>query len=77
MSFCCLIVKANSVLYVKCSKCVHCRCAAVKLMTPKCSRNFACMKCEGIADKVMECNEVAVEWRFALSMNVDYWCLSV
>ena len=39
---CSLRVKANSVLCVQCGKWIHSRCAGVKRVTPKYSRNLAC-----------------------------------
>ena len=39
--FCCLRVKVNSVLCVQCGRWIHGRCAGVKRVTPKFSRNFA------------------------------------
>ena len=44
---CSLRVKANSVLCVQCCKWIHGRCARVKMLTQKFSRNFACRKCDG------------------------------
>ena len=43
---CSLRVKANSVLCVQCGKCIHGRCAGVKRVTPKFSRNLTCRRCE-------------------------------
>ena len=44
----CLRVKDNSVLFVQCGKwIIHGRCAGVKRVLPKFSRNFTCRKCEG------------------------------
>ena len=39
-------VNANSVLCLQCGKSIHSRCAGVKRVTPKISRNFTCRKCE-------------------------------
>ena len=44
-SVCSLRVKVNSVLCVQCGKWIHGRCAEVKRVTTKFSRNFACRKC--------------------------------
>ena len=44
---CSLRVKAKSVLCVQCGKWIHSRCAGVKMVTPKISRNFTCRECEG------------------------------
>ena len=43
---CSLRVKANSVLCVQCGRWIHGRCAGVKSVTPKLSRNFTCRICE-------------------------------
>ena len=43
--FCSLRVKANSVLCLQCGKWIQSRCARVKRVTPKFSRNLACSKC--------------------------------
>ena len=58
-----LRVKANSVLCSQCGMWIHDRCAGVKRVTPKYSRNFACRKCEGNVGKAVEqevelCDEV-------------------
>ena len=60
---CSLTVMANSVLCVQCDKWIHCRCAGVKRVTPKFSRNFTCRKCEGnigeaVEQEVKLCDEV-------------------
>ena len=44
---CSLTAKANSVLCVQCGKRNHGRCARVKRVNPKFSRNSTCRKCEG------------------------------
>ena len=51
---CCLGVKANCVFCVWCGKWIHCRCAGVKRVTPKVSRNFSCRKCEGNIGEAVE-----------------------
>ena len=43
---CRLRVNANSVLCLQCGKWIHVRCARVKRVTPRFSRNFECRKCE-------------------------------
>ena len=60
---CFLRVKANSVLCVQCGKWIYGRCAGVKSVTPKFSKNFTCRKCEGNIGEAMEqelklCDEV-------------------
>ena len=60
---CSLRVKANSVLCVQCGKFIHGRCAGVKRVTTKFSRNFVCRKCEGNIGEAVEqeeklCDEV-------------------
>ena len=45
--FCCLRVKANSVLCIQCGRWIHGRYAGVKRLIPKFWRNFICRKCEG------------------------------
>ena len=47
-----LRVKANAVLCLECSKCIHGRCAGMKRITPKYLRNFKCRKCEGYIGEV-------------------------
>ena len=42
-----LRAKANSALCLQCGKWIQGRCAGVKMVTPKFSRNFTCRKCEG------------------------------
>ena len=54
---------ANSVLCVQCGKWIHGRCARVKMVTAKCSRNFTCRRCEGNIGEAVEqedklCDEV-------------------
>ena len=44
---CSLRVKANPVLCLQCGKWIHSRCAEVKSVTPKFSRNFTCRKYDG------------------------------
>ena len=51
---CNLRVKANSVLCSQCGKCIHGRCARVKRVTPKFSRNAACKKCKGNIEEAVE-----------------------
>ena len=58
-----LRAKANTVLCLQCGKWIHGRCAAVKRVTPKCSRNSTCTKCEGnigeaVEQEEMVCDEV-------------------
>ena len=60
---CSLRVKDNSVLCSHCGKWVHGRCAGVKMVTQKFSRNLACRKCEGnigqaVEQEEMLCDEV-------------------
>ena len=55
---CNLRMKVNSVLCLQCGKC-----AGMKMVTPKFSRNFACRKCEGnigeaVEQEVKICDEV-------------------
>ena len=40
-------IESNSVLCLQCGKWIHGRCAVVKWVTPKFSRNFTCRKCDG------------------------------
>ena len=56
-------VKANLVLCVRCGKEIHGRCAGVKRVTQKFSRNLAWRKCEGNIGEAVEqeeklCDEV-------------------
>ena len=44
---CCLRVKANSILCLLCGKWIHGGCSRVKIVTPRFSRNLACIKCDG------------------------------
>ena len=44
---CSLRVKTNSVLCLQCGKWIHGRCAVVKSVNTKFSRNISCRKCEG------------------------------
>ena len=53
----------NSVLCVKCGKCIHGRCAKVKRVTPRLGRDFMCGRCkvqvDGLVEPVEElCEEV-------------------
>ena len=41
-----LSAKANSALCAQCGKWIYGKCARVKSVTPKFSRNYACRKCE-------------------------------
>ena len=48
---------------VLCGKWIHSRCARVKMVTPKISRNYTCRKCEGNIGEAVEqeeklCDEV-------------------
>ena len=57
------LLKANSVLCVKCGKWIHSRYVMVKKVTEKVSRNFLCTKCEGnigdvVGQKEKLCDEV-------------------
>ena len=58
-----LRVKANSVLCLQCGRWINGRCARLKRVTPKYSRNFTCSKCEGnigeaVDQEVKSCDEV-------------------
>ena len=58
-----LSVRANSVLSVHGDRWIHSRCARVRRVTSKFSRNFTCRKCEGnigeaVEQEVMLCDEV-------------------
>ena len=60
---CSMRVKANSVLYLQCGKLIHSRCAGVKMVTPRFSRNFTCRKYAGNIGEAVEqeeklCDEV-------------------
>ena len=60
---CGLRVKANSVLYVQCGKWIHGRCAGVRRVTPRISRNVAYRRCIGNIGEAVEqeeklCDEV-------------------
>ena len=66
---CSLRVKANSVLCLQFGKLTHGRCAGVKRVTPKLSRNFACKKCESNIGEAVEqeekmCDEVETVRKF-------------
>ena len=50
-------VKASSVLYVQCGRWVYVRCAGMKMVTPKFSRNVACIKCDGNIGETVEHEE--------------------
>ena len=55
---CNMRVKANSVLCLHCGgKLIHVRCAGVKMLPQKISRNFACRKCEGNMGEAVEQGE--------------------
>ena len=49
---------ANSVLCVQCGKWIHSRCARIKRVTLKLSRNFTCRKCEGNVEEAVEQEEM-------------------
>ena len=60
---CNLRVKVNSVLCFQCGKFIHGRCAGMKRVTTKFSRNVTCCKCEGnigvaVEQRVKLCDEV-------------------
>ena len=60
---CSLRVNDNLVLCLQCGKWIQGRCAGVKRVTPKFSRNFACKECEGnigeaVEQEVRLCDEV-------------------
>ena len=50
-------LKPNSVLCAQCGKWIHGRCAGLKMVTPKISRNFTCRKCEGNIVQAVEQEE--------------------
>ena len=55
-------MKANSVLCLQCCKWIHGRCAGLKRVTPKFSRNFTCRKCdvdigEAVEQELQLCDE--------------------
>ena len=52
---------ANSVLYVKCRKCIHGRCAKVKRVTLRLGRGFVCGRCKRLADGFMNSVEELCE----------------
>ena len=54
---CSLRVKANSALCVQCGKWLHGRCARLKRVNAKVSRNFACRICEGNIGEAVEQGE--------------------
>ena len=59
---CSLRVKANSVWCLQCGKWIHGRCARIKRLTKKFSRNFTCRKCEGnITEGVEQEESLCVE----------------
>ena len=66
---CSLRANRNSVLFLQCGKWIDCRCAGVKMVTYKFSRNFACRKCEGnileaVEQEVRLCNEMETVGEF-------------
>ena len=65
-----LRVRVNSVLCVQCGKWIHSRCAGVKRVTSKFSRNFTCRECEGNIGEAVEqveklCDKVETVREFA------------
>ena len=54
---CSLRAKANPVFCLQCGEWNHGRCARVKRVTPKFSRNFACRKCEWNEGEAVEQEE--------------------
>ena len=61
---CSLRVKANSIMCLQCGKWIHSRCARMKMVTPKLSRNFACRKCEGnIGEAVEQEKSYVMKWK--------------
>ena len=54
---CSLRVKANTVLCIKCGKWINNRCARVKWVPAKSSRNLDCRKSEGIIVEAVEQRE--------------------
>ena len=67
---CNLRVKANSVLSVQCDNWINCRCARVKMVIAKFSRNFTCNKCEGDIGESVEleerlCDEMETVMKFS------------
>ena len=54
---CSLREKTNSVLCAQCGKCIHRRCAGVKILTQKFSRNLTCRKCEKNIGEAVEQKE--------------------
>ena len=54
---CRLRVNANSVLYVQCVKWIYGRCAGVKWVTPKFSKNFVFRKYEGNIEEAVKQGE--------------------
>ena len=60
---CSLRAKAKSALCAQCGRCIHGRCARVKRVTPRFSRNLECRKFEGNIGEAVEqeeklCDEV-------------------
>ena len=51
---CSLRVKTNSALCLQCGEWIHGRCAGIKSVTQKYSRNFTCRKCEGNIGEAVE-----------------------
>ena len=73
---CSLRVKANSALCVQCGRWIHRRCAGVKIVTPKLSRNLACRKCKGNIGEAVEqdkklCDEVETVKEFTYLGDSD------
>ena len=54
---CRLRVKVNSLLCVQCGNWIQCRCAGVKRVTPKFSRNITYRKCQGNIGEAVEQDE--------------------
>ena len=55
--FCCMKVNDSSVLCGRHGKWIHGRCAGLKRLTPKISRNFTCRKCDVIIGEEVEQEE--------------------
>ena len=60
---CGLRVKANSVLCEQCGKLIHSKCAGVKRVTAKLSRNLACIKCKGNTGEAVEQKRSNEKWK--------------
>ena len=79
---CSLRVKANSVFCLQCGKCIHGRCAGMKRLAPKFSRNLTCKKCEvnigeAVEQEVMLCDEVETVREFTYlgdRVSIDEGC---